>query len=303
MVLALGVSSVLMFLIKTTWTGGILAHETDVVFLDDTNGLSYSQWNVKLCEPNENSSLYSSVYIVSNNNVTLRTRQRRVVSGTLHQQQHSRSSGQLPMPLYLWKGSTITYVICISTSINQAQENGTLYIFDNQGIYEKFLNYEQDGSGAVYQHMVEVGSNNQAKCTETSVLWSVTSYLFLTVETPANVTYQFNVTSEQLYVENDFLEACFVTNDLSCTINIPHTSLEYLLLAYVYPSHHSKAQPLNTHYCVEAKQPFLVPLMLGSVASAVLCFAGLAGVVYVINTLYSSSGISKRFQEVSSHIQ
>ena len=264
-----------------------LGYSGDTIELDEVSNLYYSSWSVKECPDKYDYEHVTTLYRVKDGALVYHNQTITFQSGHLHTTHPSRDVGLLEY-LYVLQGSHINYTICLSSE-HTSQLNGKLYIFNNVEDIRNFVNEINNGSAAVYQQNVTIGTNNQTVCTSIRYVFSRTAYYFVTVALPKGVAYVFNYTVFRRYLNgSDYDELCRVSLSHQCNIGIPNSQEDkYILLGsieYIPPT--IVVYP-TTHICVTRNNSFVVSgLVFGGVGLLIMVLAVTVCVVLCVSVQF-----------------
>ena len=250
-----------------------LGHEGDTILVSDSvTGFCHSKITASQCLSKEDSFHNVQVYLVKNDNLTIREKIDNFQSVRIDQADSSHETGIVNF-LYLFIDGVIKYTLCIGSEGKQQLE-GKLFIFDD---YEKFSNYqgspELGESLSVFEQEIEIGKNRNSICTTVQYTAHQTSYYFIASRTPGGIFYTFNYMNHIRYFnQSDYSIQCTI-DSMAKSCGIP-VSGGTAILATILQS--ERTSYLQTHLC-------LTPNELGSV-TRLYGFCGFLAVVMSIST-------------------
>ena len=239
----------------------------DTVCLDEANSLWESVWSARECLQAGDYYKINSLYVTLKEDLVVHEYNKTLQSRDLFQSRQSRETGMINTPgLYLLKGSSIDYTLCISSE-GSTQLEGRLYVFNDRKKFYAYIDESDDGDHtSVYYMDFIMGTNNQSVCSQMTFAVPEAAYHYIAAKTPGGVLYNFTATIRSLYLNHtDYLPHCQISGSDSCDLKIPQsfTDKKYVLLAYIHPVLPYAPEPLSTHLCIERKGRWIVPVILG----------------------------------------
>ena len=185
--------------------------------------------------------------------------------------------------LYLLQKSTVIYNICLGT--NGTVYTAGLFVFDSQRSYYAFVDDDSSGKGSAVMHKsLGIGTFNRPICSEVKFTAEKPAYYFITVESPGDLYYQYNVSKDVRYLNYSDYEqytSCSLREGESCEIPIDNnffgSAEDICLLSYASPYPPYAPLPPTTHIKVDVLkryQVLIIPALLialGLIGLSVLC--------------------------------
>ena len=252
----------------------VLGIAGDVVILDKANNWLDSEWLASECLKSGDYYKITDLSVVPQDSLTTHEYIANYRSREFFLSHQSRQTGMINTPgLYLLKGSSINYTLCIATD-GHSEESGMIYMFDSRDKFYAYIDEADDGEhSSVYKAYLLIGTNNQSICTQISFVVPKEAYYYVTAKTPGGVFYNFSANIHTLYLNStDYEQDCVVSGSESCQLRIPRSlnHKEYVLLAYVHPVPPYIPEPLSTHICAVRKGWWAIPVILGVLAGTVI---------------------------------
>ena len=254
-----------------------LGFDGDTIVCDQTEGQLYPEWTLSECLMNGDYDYDVQACVVEQSE--LRIYERTTLLRDTNFSQPTAGQFNLPLNLdrmpYLLKGSRIEMEICLQ-SWNASTKPANVYIFENQALNQKFLNYGTPS--AVYSETVQVGNTGQVKCTNVSYTVENPEYHYITLATEGSVTITENITIEVRYVNMTDCEGrqTYTVNTAeSPTIPVP-SNPAVLLCSIPEASSHAPT-PFTTHLCISHDIKQIITWLL-----AVECGIGVISLVVLV---------------------
>ena len=209
-----------------------------VVILDTASNWLDSEWLASECLKSGDYYKITDLSVVQQDSLITHEYIANYRSREFFLSRQSRQTGMINGPgLYLLKGSSINYTICIATD-GHSEESGMIYIFDNRDKFYAYIDESDDGEhSSVYKRDLPIGINNQSVCTQVLFVVPKEAYYYVTAKIPGGVFYNFTANIHTLYLNStDYEQDCVVSGSESCQLRIPRSlnHKEYVLLAYVH---------------------------------------------------------------------
>ncbi len=136
---------------------------------------------------------------------------------------------------YFLSGSSLTYTFCIGSK-QPVYEDATILIFNDEQKYKDFQDDPKSGAIlSVAQKKATIGIGSR-KCTTMTYDTSINTNLFITVLTPANISFNYIYSPHRyFYNESDYTSRCNVSSSSRpCEASLTE-GMELSLLAYIIP--------------------------------------------------------------------
>ena len=205
------------------------------------------------------------------------------LSRTLHIYYETFLLGEQPgeTPIYLLSGSKITYRFLIWANITLSTPP-MFYILNSNEAFQSFIRGNTDVS-ALHRQQLAVGTTENPALTEVSFTVKTNGYYYMTGYSKPGISYQFNATEYELYLNtSDYrgkYPTCHFSTGDSCLLTIDESFLgknrEYCLIANINQPY--SVDPPSTHIHIESRKRNEV-LVFVVVPAAV----SIAAVVFVI---------------------
>ena len=188
--------------------------------------------------------------------------------------------------LYLLPGSNVSYNICLWT--NQSLiTSAEFFVFDSLHAYQDYISDVTEGRNTSVMHQeLRIGSPENPACSQITFIVNESAYYFMSADCPGGVTYQYNITSNVIYLNStDYEEflVCSVTENEPCELGIGSNFLgawkDICLLAYAIPSPLYSVDPPTTHINVETLKRYQVLVIPATLI--VIGILGLLGMLLV----------------------
>ena len=285
----------------------VLAYRGDTVLVDTVNTFWYSKWTANECLHIGDYYHTTSLYLVSHDALATYEYDRTIKSRVFQQPLPSRRTGMINTDMYLLDGSSIDYDICVTSEATQEQE-GELYVFDNQDNFNAYLDEVSSGTQlSVYHEQLRIGAKNVTLCTHLHFLVRHPSYYFVTANGPGDIMYAYNVTIHTVsFNHSQYNEQCRILDTFQCDVDIPSKLFEantYSLLGYVHPQ--SATDPPSTHICASTQHSSTVVFVIATLAALIgIAIVVLISVV-VCSCIYSQKRkrVYRKIIPVEGHIQ
>ena len=238
-----------------------LGFDGDTIVCDQSEGQLYPEWTLSECLMKGDYGYDVQACVVEQSELHIFYRTTPLVDTNFSQP----TAGQFNLPLnldrmpYLLKGSRIEMEICLQ-SWNASTTPAIVYIFENQALNQKFLDYGTPS--AVYSETVPVGNNGQVKCTNVSYIVKDPEYHYITLATEGSVTITENITIEVMYVNMSDCEGrqTYTVNTAeSPTIPVP--SNPAVLLCFIPEASSHASTPYTTHLCISRDMTRIIILL------------------------------------------
>ena len=256
----------------------------DTILVDTMNTF----WSTKLtafeCRQGGDGYHIISLYLVPSDALATYEYDRVIRSRVFQQPYPSRRTGMINTDMYLLKGSSIDYDICVTNEDTRGKE-GELYVFDNEDNFDAYVSQASDGKQlSVHYQPLQIGGNNVTACTRLHYMVDHPSYYFVSAWGPGNIVYSYNTTIHTVaFNHSQYDEVCRMTGTFQCDSEIPNSLFEiksFALLAYIHPL--SATDPLTTHICLSTQRSATVIFVVSAFASLIVILLVLLAVALFI---------------------
>ena len=234
----------------------LLGHRGDTVQLATSlNAFTQSKVTVSTCDRAGDSAHINYIYLIEQSSVRVHQSNDTFESTQIDQDFSSSTSGLVDY-LYLIKGSTINYTICLGSLLTERLQ-GSLFIFNDDFKFSQYQDSPEQGEQlSIFSEELEIGNNNKTVCLSMIYEAPETSYYFVASRTPGGVFYTFNYSKQVFYFNHsDYQQICSIYEEEPCEITIPGPPFSfdnYVLLAFVRPNVATTA--VQNHICVSVSQ-------------------------------------------------
>ena len=257
-----------------------LAFQGDTLHLASANAFWYHDYKVAEHVEQSDGNRKLQFYTVPCGDIQTHSFQGHFQSRELYLTYKTRSLGIVDY-LYLLPGSNVSYNICLWT--NQSLSNSAeFFVFDSLFAYQEYISDITKGRDtSVMQQELTIGSPEHPACSQITFIVSESAYYFMSAECPGGITYQYNITSNVVYLNSTDYEqflVCSVTEGEPCELAIDKNFFgawkDICLLAYAIPSPPYDVDPPTTHINVETLKRFQVLIF-----PATLIVIGILGIL------------------------
>ena len=156
---------------------------------------------------------------------------------------------------YLFEGSTIAALICLTSTMNVTATPVQLYIFDEVDKRNSFFQRKTNGEAAVYQQQLPVGSQGQMNCSNVSYDVRYGGYYCFGLDSPNKVIFTANLTEDIIGVNTSkYQVGCTIAESDSCIANIPFSSSSSVRILCHILKYQTRYLPQDTYLC-STRQP------------------------------------------------
>lgn len=156
---------------------------------------------------------------------------------------------------YLFEGSTIAALICLTSTMNVTATPVQLYIFDEVDKRNSFFQRKTNGEAAVYQQKLPVGSQGQMNCSNVSYDVRYGGYYCFGLDSPNKVIFTANLTEDIIGVNTSkYQVGCTIAESDSCIANIPFSSSSSVRILCHILKYQTRYLPQDTYLC-STRQP------------------------------------------------
>lgn len=156
---------------------------------------------------------------------------------------------------YLFEGSTIAALICLTSTMNVTATPVQLYIFDEVDKRNSFFQRKTNGEAAVYQQKLPVGSQGQTNCSNVSYDVRYGGYYCFGLDSPNKVIFTANLTEDIIGVNTSkYQVGCTIAESDSCIANIPFSSSSSVRILCHILKYQTRYLPQDTYLC-STRQP------------------------------------------------